>query len=132
MVKRVTDLDGGYSLPELLFFGDLLDRACRTYLPAEDARWFAVPDPRDENGRPQTFDPRFEEGRVERVVRANFHALRASNAPFEERPLLDRARRTDDARVVVGVERVGGARGRDGDGARGDRSEGGATAGVGH
>ena len=119
-------------MPELLLLGDLLDRAGRAHLAAEHARVLAVADARDEDRRPEPLDARLEERRVERVVRAHLHALGAADAALEERALLDRARRADDLRVVVDVERVGDARRGEEHRARADRGERRAPLGVGH
>jgi hypothetical protein len=91
---------------ELLHLGDLLDRAGGAHLAAEHARGLAVADAGDEDGRPQALDAALEEGRVEGVVGAHLHALRAADAALDEVALLDRAGRPDDAVVVVGVEGV--------------------------
>jgi hypothetical protein len=123
IVEGGADADGSLTEPHLLLLGDLLDGARGAHLAAEDAGVLAIADAGDQDRRPDTLHARLEERRVERVVGAHLHALGAADATLEELALLDAPRRTDHARVVIRVEAVRDAHGRDPDQAGPGRGE---------
>src|SRR4029079_18732274 len=105
--------------------------ARRADLAAEHARVLAVTDARDEDRRPDAFDARLEERRMERVVRTHLHALRTANASLEELSLFDSPRRTNHLRVIIHVERIRDARHRQEQSARACSGETRSAIGVG-
>src|SRR5690606_29268736 len=95
VVEGRTDFHRRDADAELLLLGDLLDGSRWTDLPAKDARVLAVADPRDEDRRPEALDTSLEHRGVQRVVRADLHALGAADAALQERALLDCTGRPD-------------------------------------
>src|SRR5208283_629273 len=85
----------------LLFFldGQLLNGVSRARLRTQCALVIAVTDPHFQHGSPQAGHPAFAHGRMNRVRRANFHALAAANALGQEFVFAHRTGRANQRRV---------------------------------
>jgi len=59
---------------------------------AQNATRFAVADARNQRWCPKTFETRFSQRRMKRIVRADLHALAAADAARKEVRFIDGAR----------------------------------------
>src|SRR5450759_5080442 len=88
-------------LPALLFRRDLPDRTGRTNLRAQHATALAVANPRHHDRRPETFQTRFCQRGLQRVVGADLHALTAPYAARQEVLFVQCARRTQQPLMAL-------------------------------
>ena len=97
MRETSSRIDDGHSYFNFFFVlnGQLPDRAGGTDLTAEGASKFAITDGGNKPGCPYSLKSGFDEGRLEAVGDADFHAFSATNAPSEKFPLIQCSRRPD-------------------------------------
>ena len=85
------------TLSYFFLYGKRADRPCGAYAAAEHTVVFTVTDPVDEDRCPYPLKSSLEQCRLDNVRRADLHTFPALDAPSEEVPFGDRARRSDHA-----------------------------------
>ena len=113
--------------PAFVLWRDLPDGSGGADFGAQDAAGLAIADARNQRGRPESFEPGLRQGRMQRIVGADFHALAATDAAGEEIRFVDGTGRSEQS-VFAAFAKTGiGAHQGDSSGADGKASQGSAA-----